>query len=96
MILLNSNVNFTCTAIAKPRAVVNWFRNNSLLMQSFYNENHIVIITNSMVGNCSITDFPSQCVSSSTLQILNARAVDSGEYTCVAINEAGSDSFFNC
>ena len=51
-----------------------------------------VIITNSIMGNCTITDPPSQCVSSSTLQILNTRAVYSGEYTCVATNEEGIDS----
>ena len=50
-----------------------------------------VIITNSIMGNCTITDPPSQCVSSSTLQILNTRAVDSGEYTCVANTVAGKD-----
>ena len=50
-----------------------------------------VIITNSIMGNCTFTDPPSQCVSSSTLQILNTRAVDSGEYTCVATNVAGRD-----
>ena len=50
-----------------------------------------VIITNSIMGNCTITDPPSQCVSSSTLQISNTRAVDSGEYTCVATNVAGMD-----
>ena len=50
------------------------------------------VVTNSTIGNCSITDPLSQCVSSSTLQILNTRVVDSGEYTCVATNEAGSDT----
>ena len=47
------------------------------------------MVSNSVMGNCTITDPPSQCVSSSTLQILNTRAVDSGEYTCIATNEAG-------
>jgi len=61
-------------------------------MQPVHNENHLVIITNSTIGNCSITDPPSQCVSSNTLQILNTRVVDSREYTCVATNEAGSDA----
>ena len=50
------------------------------------------MVSNSVMGNCTITDPPSQCVSSSTLQILNTRAVDSGEYTCVASNEVGNDT----
>jgi len=50
-----------------------------------------VIITNSTMGNCTITDPPSQCMSSSTLQILKTRAFNSGGYTCVANNVAGRD-----
>ena len=44
------------------------------------------------MGNCTITDPPSECVSSSRLEILKTRAVDSGEYTCVASSVAGTDS----
>ena len=50
-----------------------------------------VIITNSIMGNCTMTDPRSECVSSSKLEILKTRAVDSGEYTCVASNVAGRD-----
>ena len=86
-------VNFTCTATGKPRAVISWLRNNNEVISnnSLSDGGVPVIITNSIMGNCTITDPPSQCVSSSTLQILNTRAVDSGEYTCVANNQAGND-----
>ena len=87
------DVYFTCTATGKPRAVISWLRsNNKVISNNSLSDGGVpVIITNSIMGNCTITDPPSQCVSSSRLQILNTRAVDSGEYTCVATNVAGSD-----
>ena len=91
--LSGSSVNFTCAATGKPRPAISWFRNDSKLLTNHLSGGGIpVVITNSVMGNCTITDPPSQCVSSSTLQILNTRAVDSGEYTCIASNEAGSDT----
>ncbi|XP_065892549.1 peroxidasin-like [Dysidea avara] len=92
-IVSGSSVNFTCAATGKPRPAINWFRNDNKLLTNHLSDGGVpVIITNSIMGNCTITDPPSQCVSSSTLQILNTRAVDSGEYTCIASNEAGSDT----
>ena len=88
------DVNFTCTATGKPRAVISWLRNNNEVISnnSLSDGGVPVIITNSTIGNCSITDPPSQCVSSSTLQILNATVHDNGKYTCIAANEVGTIS----
>ena len=92
MTISGEDVNFTCTATGKPQAVISWLiNNNEMISNNSLSDGGIsVIITNSIIGNCNITDPPSQCVSSSTLQILNTRAVDSGEYTCVASNGVGS------
>ena len=90
----NENVNFSCVTTGTPQAVISWLRNNNVLISSnsLSDGGVPVVISNSVMGNCTITDPPSQCVSSSTLQILNTRAVDSGEYTCIASNEVGRDT----
>ena len=85
---LSEEVNFTCIAIAKPRATIYWVKNMKTVIGNRLGR----MVSNSVMGNCTITDPPSRCVSSSTLQILNTRAADSGEYTCVAANEVGNDT----
>ena len=45
-------------------------------------------------GDCIITDPPSDCVITSTLDINDAVPNDSGEYVCTAINAAGNDTAF--
>ena len=43
-------------------------------------------------GDCIITDPPSDCVITSTLDINDIVPNDSGEYVCTAINAAGNDT----
>ena len=45
-------------------------------------------------GDCIITDPPSDCMITSTLDINDAVPNDSGEYVCTAINAAGNDTAF--
>jgi len=71
---------------AKPQALVYWTRNKVIV-----NETVQYLINSTVTGKCS-SNSTTQCVSSSTLQILNTRAVDSGEYSCVANNVAGNNS----
>jgi len=90
----NDNVTFVCTVTSKPQAIIYWIRNNTVLISNISLSDGGVpfVITISTIGNCTPSNSPSQCASSSTLQILSTRAVDSGEYTCVATNKAGSDT----
>ena len=49
-------------------------------------------ISYSIEGDCIITEPPSDCVITSTLDINDIVPNDSGEYVCTAINAAGSDT----
>ena len=49
-------------------------------------------ISDTREGDCIITDPPSDCVITSTLDINDVVPNDSGEYVCTAINVAGSDT----
>ena len=89
----SESTSFTCTATGKPQVLINWSKNNIIIQNESLSDGGVpVIITNSTIGNCTITDPPSQCVSSSTLRISNATATDGGEYTCIAANVAGNDT----
>jgi len=77
---------FTCTSTAKPQASVYWMRNGVVLSESTQ-----YLINYTLNGSCSSGSI-NQCVSSSRLEILNTRAIDSGEYTCVAANGVGRES----
>ena len=84
------SATFNCTAAAKPQAVIQWTRNGMVLngtMGKFF-------ISNAREGDCIITDPPSDCVITSTLDIHDVIPNDSGEYVCTAINAAGSDTAF--
>ena len=76
----------SCTATAKPQATILWISSNEITLGNIK-----YLVNSSSNGTCSHLSI-SQCVSSSTLQILNTRVVDSGEYTCVASNEVGNGS----
>ena len=43
-------------------------------------------------GDCIITNPPSECVITSTLDINDIVPNDSGEYVCTAVNDAGSNT----
>jgi len=80
---------FNCTSIGKPRADIYWISDDKVVIKDTTDK---YVLNTYIMGNCTITDPPSECVSSSRLEILKTRAVDSGEYTCVASNVAGTDS----
>ena len=50
------------------------------------------LISDAREGDCIITDPPSDCVITSTLDINDVVPNDSGEYVCTAINDAGNDT----
>ena len=85
-----NNVTFTCAANANPRALIQWIFNGNVLRNILDTVGTKYLITNGTEGNCAITDPPSQCETSSTLQIFNIQPADSGEYTCNASNAAGA------
>ena len=80
----STNVNFVCVANAKPRATIQWAKSGNVLSNTT-----TIRISSITVGNCTITDPPEQCVTSSKLEIINAQLPDHGTYTCNATNEAG-------
>ena len=86
---VTNNVTFTCAANANPRALIQWIFNDNVLRNMLGTNESKYLITNETEGNCAITDPPSQCETSSTLEIFNTQPADSGEYTCNASNAAG-------
>ena len=48
-------------------------------------------ITDSTQGDCIITNPPSDCITTSRLDIADTIPNDSGEYVCTAINVVGND-----
>ena len=85
-----NSVTFTCSANANPRALIQWIFNGNVLRNMSDTDGTKYLITNETEGNCAITDPPSQCETSSTLEIFNTQPADSGEYTCNASNAVGT------
>ena len=85
-----SNVTLYCTTLAKPQASIEWINNGKTLTNMSDDCNITKIrVTRSTKGSCMITDPLSECESSSTLEILNTKPDDSGNYICNVSNEAG-------
>ena len=81
------SATFNCVATAKPRAIIQWTRNGNVLnvtMGKF-------TTTDSTQGDCIITNPPSDCITTSRLDIADTIPNDSGEYVCTAINAASYD-----
>ena len=86
-VITPDSATFNCNATAKPQAIIQWTRNGNVLnvaMGKF-------TITDSTQGDCIITDPPSDCITTSRLDIADTIPNDSGEYVCIAINVVGND-----
>ena len=86
------DITSNCVAIGNPRAVIQWKKNGKLLSNISLGNIPKILITNSTVGDCTITDPPSHCKTISTLKIFSTQYDDNGEYICTASNMAGSTS----
>ena len=91
--ITQSNVTFTCVAAAKPRAVIQWIRDENVLNNSSNNETVKYIIVNKSHGDCAFTDPPTGCLYQSELLIINVASSDSGEYICSAANKVGNVTY---
>ena len=83
------SATFNCTATAKPQAVIQWTINNGMVLTGTMGK---FTITETTKGDCIISNPPSECVITSTLDIVDNIPNDSGVYVCTAINDAGNNT----
>ena len=85
-----NNVTFACIAVGNPRPVIQWELNRNMLNNRSDSDGIKILIIQTTMGNCIISDPPSHCETSSLLKIFNLQFSDSGEYTCNASNNVGT------
>lgn len=78
---------FNCTVTARPLANIAWLKDGKTLK----NRSRIIITYTTDGKKCDDDNSYDQCLSYSTLQLLDTKSVHSGPYTCKAYNPLSSD-----
>jgi len=79
------NTTFLCNATGYPQPDIQWMRDGFIVIDSEYYQ----VTSVSFPENCPIII---GCQTSSSLLIVDTKTQDSGQYTCVASNMAGTDT----
>ena len=80
---------FNCTVTAKPVANITWLKDED--HKQLKNTSRIKITYTTDGKKCDDDNSYEQCLSYSTLQLLDTKPVHSGHYTCKAHNSYSSD-----